>query len=149
LAQNRYTIVANNLKEQVSNCKFLGGNPLNPFVLIVQDKAKQINIYESASGKIVQTIQVNLHHSLEIKHVSVCNKKSLVITASADACCLWSLNSQAQQNSILKKVKSLPANQGKMFVSAQFSRCNENVVTLLKDGTVDLWNIDALNGIHN
>ncbi len=33
-----------------------------------------------------------------------------------------------------------------MFAGAKFSRCAENVVTLLKDGSVDIWNIDALNG---
>lgn len=108
-----------------------------------------MSVYEAASGKIVQTIQTNLHHSLEIKNVSFCAKKGLLITVSADACCLWSLQIQKPQSGNLKKVKSLAAIEGKMFVVAKFSRCAENVLTLLKDGTVDLWNIDELNGKHN
>lgn len=54
LAQNRYSIVANNFKGTISNCIFLGGNPLNPPVLIIEDKAKQINVHEATSGKVVQ-----------------------------------------------------------------------------------------------
>jgi len=56
LAQNRYNIVANSQKETIKISVILGGNALNPLVLLILEKNKQLIIYEGATGKIVQTI---------------------------------------------------------------------------------------------
>jgi len=36
-----------------------------------------------------------------------------------------------------------------MFVCAKFSRCLKNITTLMRDGSVALWNVDAICGKYN
>lgn len=67
---------------------------------------------------------------------------------SHDACSLWQYQNGVVEGGPLIKIKSLNAQQGNFFQEAKFSKCNQNIVTLLKDGTVDLWNIDQINGKH-
>lgn len=46
-------------------------------------------------------------------------------------------------------MKSLePPQQGNHFIYAKFSKCANYIVTLFRDSTAALWNLDSVNGKH-
>lgn len=101
LAQNRFSSVVQNLPETSHSCSFLAHDQC--LVSLQQKKLLQVYLLASTWSKLLQTIQTNLHHKLEVKSASTCNRKGLALTRSSDAVALWSVHPKQG----LIKVKSL------------------------------------------
>ena len=97
------------------------------------------------NGKLLESIQTNLHHQLEIKSAVVSPRVSLLATLSNDACVLWSTNSSAT----IRKEKTLFAQQGCHFNEAKFSPDGRQIGTLFRDGNFVLWDLDGISGLPN
>jgi WD40 repeat protein len=83
---------------------------------------------------------------MEIRSVSTCIPKDLLVTQSQDTVVLW----HCVKDRGIEKVKSLlPTKAGNFYQDARISHCGVYLATLSRDATVQLWNLDSINGKHN
>jgi len=100
---------------------------------------------------VLESIQTNLHHQLEVKSAAVSPRSGLLLTLSNDSCVLWSSNVQgtATNPGTIKKERCLFAQQGCHFSDAKFSPDGRQIGTLFRDGSLVLWDLDGISGLPN
>ena len=118
-------------------------NPQDQIVIVLKEQ-KKIQVH-ALNGKLIEAVQSNLHHQLEIKSAAVCPQAALMLTLSNDACVLWSTTT----STTIRKERSLFAQNGCHFSDAKFTPDARHVGTLFRDGSVILWELDGISGLPN
>lgn len=108
--------------------------------MIPLKEQKKLQI-SALNGKIVDQIQLNLHHQLQVKRSDSNYSKGQVLTLSNEACIIWS--SATSQG--LAKNRALYAEAGCHFLDAKFSPGGSHVGTLFRDGQLILWGLEQNN----
>jgi WD40 repeat protein len=134
--QNRFHVVADHLPELPRAIAFTG-RPMNDQILTILAQLKKMRI-TSLTGDVLESIEANLHHSLEIRQVESHFDSSCLLTLSADVCNIWSSGS----GKTIFKLATLKAPAGSLFVQAKFSETGNMVATVCKDNSVHFWSLE-------
>ena len=137
MAQNRYSQVVSNLADAAHHLCFVSASEC----LIIQAQKKLMLVY-SLAGKCLHSVQVNLHHQLEVKSASSCQRKCIFVTQSPDTVNVWTLRKNG-----LQKLRTFNAN-GIHYLAGKMAQCGEYLLTLQKDGTTGYHSVDNQSVSH-